>query len=139
MFVISPAEMVQPSKLESAYRSSKIHSSSTLTKYPFRYDSQRITFVATKTDDISCREIIRSLKLRDNPTLREILSRLDPIEPPYKAALKEEAAIKKALQGKCFATRHINAPSDTHPAKLPAKNSSRRSDIRRPCARILKQ
>ncbi|KAJ3550796.1 hypothetical protein NMY22_g232 [Coprinellus aureogranulatus] len=70
------------------------------------YDSRRITFIASRTDDVSCREIIRSLKLHTNPTLKEIQERLDPLEKPYKGLQKTEAATAKIMKGE----RHTAFP-----------------------------
>ncbi|CAE6511703.1 unnamed protein product [Rhizoctonia solani] len=41
------------------------------------YDASFITFIATKTDDLSCTEVIGALNLDDNPELVEIEARLD--------------------------------------------------------------
>lgn len=39
------------------------------------YDSQCITFIASKTDDVSCAEIVRALKLSKNPVYKAIEKR----------------------------------------------------------------
>ncbi|EUC63310.1 GTPase SLIP-GC protein, partial [Rhizoctonia solani AG-3 Rhs1AP] len=41
------------------------------------YDASFITFIATKTDDLSCTEVIGALGLYDNPELVEIEAKLD--------------------------------------------------------------
>ena len=43
----------------------------------FSYDTHAITFIASKTDDISCSEVIRALQLEEDPELEEIEERLD--------------------------------------------------------------
>lgn len=41
------------------------------------YDASVITFIATKTDDLSCTEVVGALGLDDNPELVEIEAELD--------------------------------------------------------------
>ncbi|CAE6465402.1 unnamed protein product [Rhizoctonia solani] len=41
------------------------------------YNSQSITFIATKTDNVSCSEVIRELYLEDDPELQDIEARID--------------------------------------------------------------
>ncbi|GJE84682.1 nuclear GTPase SLIP-GC [Phanerochaete sordida] len=41
------------------------------------YDDNAITFIATKCDDISCSEVIRALKLEDDPELEAIEDEID--------------------------------------------------------------
>jgi hypothetical protein len=41
------------------------------------YDDSTITFIATKTDDLSCTEVIGALSLDDDPELVRIESALD--------------------------------------------------------------
>ncbi|KDN41718.1 hypothetical protein RSAG8_07249, partial [Rhizoctonia solani AG-8 WAC10335] len=45
--------------------------------YDGNYDASFITFIATKTDDLSCTEVIGALGLEDNPELVEIEAKLD--------------------------------------------------------------
>ncbi|KAI0758261.1 Dynamin family-domain-containing protein [Irpex lacteus] len=41
------------------------------------YDDNAITFIATKCDDISCSEVIRALRLEDDPELQKIEDEID--------------------------------------------------------------
>ncbi|TEB25954.1 hypothetical protein FA13DRAFT_1668374, partial [Coprinellus micaceus] len=49
-----------------------------------RYNSQCITFIASKNDDVSCKEIITALKLRKDPALIAIDARISDIETKKK-------------------------------------------------------
>ncbi len=42
-----------------------------------RYDHHSVTFIATRTDDISCQETISALKLKNDPTLAELERRIE--------------------------------------------------------------
>ncbi|KAF8913833.1 hypothetical protein CPB84DRAFT_1757667 [Gymnopilus junonius] len=53
------------------------------------YDDHAITFIASKCDDISCSEVIRALRLEDDPVLEDIEERLD--------LLREEISESKKL------------------------------------------
>ncbi|KAG6872791.1 hypothetical protein C0995_006520 [Termitomyces sp. Mi166 len=44
------------------------------------YDDHTITFIASKCDDVSCSEVIRSLQLEDDPELEEIEGRLESFD-----------------------------------------------------------
>lgn len=43
----------------------------------FSYDASTITFIATKTDDLSCTEVIGALGLDDHPELVKVEAALD--------------------------------------------------------------
>lgn len=59
------------------------------------YDDNAITFIATKCDDISCSEVIRALKLDDDPELEAIEDEIERCQDEMKEwkRKKEEAEI----------------------------------------------
>ncbi|KAG8926319.1 hypothetical protein FRC02_008968 [Tulasnella sp. 418] len=60
------------------------------------YDTSTVTFVATKTDDLSCKEIISALGLENDEELDEIQSSLAEYNSEMKKQTKIESEAKKA-------------------------------------------
>jgi hypothetical protein len=76
------------------------HCTSRLTKRDLRYNSQCITFIASKCDDVSCKEIITALKLRKDPALIAIDARISEIETKKKDLDKRFSKKQADITGK---------------------------------------
>lgn len=63
------------------------------------YDDHTITFIASKCDDISCSEVIRALRLEDDPELEAIEERLDGINGEKAEWEKKKKAAEKLAKG----------------------------------------
>ncbi|KAF8076309.1 hypothetical protein FPV67DRAFT_1664591 [Lyophyllum atratum] len=70
------------------------------------YDDHAITFIASKCDDVSCSEVIRALRLEDDPELETIQEQLDQYEVEQsqwkkmkKSSETQAKAIKKEVEG----------------------------------------
>ncbi|KAJ7937120.1 hypothetical protein B0H13DRAFT_2226534 [Mycena leptocephala] len=59
------------------------------------YDDNTVTFIATKCDDISCSEVIRALRLDDEPELEEIQDGIERIADETTETKKKKAAADK--------------------------------------------
>ncbi len=57
----------------------------------------KLSFVATKCDDISCNEIIRALSLKDDPILEEIEDNLDDCQSDTQIYKKKKTVAKGVL------------------------------------------
>ncbi|KAG8979124.1 hypothetical protein FRC05_009334 [Tulasnella sp. 425] len=68
------------------------------------YDTSTVTFVATKTDDISCNEIITALRLEDDPELLEIEDKIRQYrrDENEKRKAKEQADAEGKKLGQAF-------------------------------------
>jgi hypothetical protein len=66
-----------------------------------RYDPSVITFVPTKTDDVSCSEVIRDLDLEDDPEVNCLSERLSRVLG------EERRMLQRKLKRIC--TLHRNA------------------------------
>lgn len=64
------------------------------------YDATAITFIASKCDDISCSEVIRSLQLEDDPELEEIEDRIEQYTDDTKEWKQKKSAVDKKIKGK---------------------------------------
>ncbi|KAF8310147.1 hypothetical protein DL93DRAFT_2062306 [Clavulina sp. PMI_390] len=73
------------------------------------YDSSTITFIATKTDDVSCEEIIRSLHLKDDPELEVIEAALDDIDARDKVAKSQKTDAETTIEELANALRDTRA------------------------------
>ncbi|KAL0070833.1 hypothetical protein AAF712_002054 [Marasmius tenuissimus] len=62
------------------------------------YDDHTITFIASKTDDISCSEVIDALALDDDPELEGIEEELDSNKEETKEYTQKKKDAKKAIQ-----------------------------------------
>ncbi|KAK1224421.1 hypothetical protein PQX77_012717 [Marasmius sp. AFHP31] len=62
------------------------------------YDDHTITFIASKTDDISCSEVIDALALDDDPELEAIEEELDSNKEETKEYTQKKKDAKKAIQ-----------------------------------------
>ncbi|KAG6820103.1 hypothetical protein H0H93_005415 [Arthromyces matolae] len=62
------------------------------------YDDHAITFIASKCDDISCSEAIRSLDLEDEPELEGIEERLESFNEETSKKKKAKAAAEKSIK-----------------------------------------
>ncbi|KJA29987.1 hypothetical protein HYPSUDRAFT_196279 [Hypholoma sublateritium FD-334 SS-4] len=62
------------------------------------YDDHAITFIASKCDDISCSEVIRALKLEDDPTLEEIEDRLGNFRTNISKYKKQKTVADKLIK-----------------------------------------
>ncbi|KAF8974240.1 hypothetical protein BDZ97DRAFT_1945601 [Flammula alnicola] len=63
------------------------------------YDDHAITFIASKCDDISCSEVIRSLRLEDDPDLEDIEERLGQLKDNISECKKKKSAADKLVKG----------------------------------------
>jgi hypothetical protein len=54
---------------------------------------------ASKCDDISCSEVIRALRLEDDPVLEEIEARIDQYAAETKECKKKKAAADGLIKG----------------------------------------
>lgn len=68
------------------------------------YDATAITFVASKCDDISCSEVIRSLQLEDDPELEEIEDRIEQYADDTKDWKQKKSAVDKRIKGEYLNT-----------------------------------
>ncbi|KAJ7498992.1 hypothetical protein FB451DRAFT_1347396 [Mycena latifolia] len=62
------------------------------------YDDSAITFIATKCDDISCSEVIRSLNLEDEPELEDIQEKIEKIADETSEQKKNKGVIERLLK-----------------------------------------
>jgi hypothetical protein len=67
-----------------------------------RYNSQCITFIASKNDDVSCKEIITALKLRKDPALIAIDARISDIETKKKDLDRRYSKKQADITGNTF-------------------------------------
>lgn len=65
----------------------------------FSYDANAITFIASKTDDISCSEVIRALQLEDDPELEEIEERIEQYKDETKEWKQKKTVAEKSAKG----------------------------------------
>lgn len=63
------------------------------------YDDSTITFIATKTDDISCSEVIRALKLQSDEEIVAIEKRIHGLKKDQKAWKKGNKSALAAIKG----------------------------------------
>lgn len=66
---------------------------------PFWFHSRLHLNSASKCDDISCSEVIRALKLEDDPTLEEIEDRLGNFRTNISKYKKQKNAADKLIKG----------------------------------------
>jgi hypothetical protein len=64
------------------------------------YDDSCITFIATKTDDVSCSEIISALNLEDELVLQEIEAKIYEATEHMGDLKSEKIAADKKVKGK---------------------------------------
>lgn len=63
------------------------------------YDDSAITFIATKTDDVSCSEVIRALKLQSDEKIVAIEKRIHALKKDQKALKKGNKSASAAIKG----------------------------------------
>ncbi|KAJ3510297.1 hypothetical protein NLJ89_g4757 [Agrocybe chaxingu] len=63
------------------------------------YDDHAITFIASKCDDISCSEVIRALRLEDDPELENIEDRLSSLKSETSEWKKKKSDAEKEIKG----------------------------------------
>ncbi|KAJ3773109.1 hypothetical protein FB446DRAFT_18931 [Lentinula raphanica] len=63
------------------------------------YHDHTITFIASKTDDISCSEVISALHLEDDPELEEIESELEKINEETEQVTTAKRYLDKSIKG----------------------------------------
>lgn len=64
------------------------------------YDAHTITFIASKCDDISCREVITALNLEDEDDLLAIEDRIEECDEKIAELKPQENSAKATLAGK---------------------------------------
>ncbi|KDR83818.1 hypothetical protein GALMADRAFT_236220 [Galerina marginata CBS 339.88] len=62
------------------------------------YDDHTITFIASKCDDISCSEVIRALRLEDDPELEDIEARLQTLGHDISVSKKKKRDTERAVK-----------------------------------------
>ncbi|KAG6857364.1 hypothetical protein H0H87_005667 [Tephrocybe sp. NHM501043] len=81
------------------------------------YDDHAITFIASKCDDVSCSEVIRALRLEDEPELEEIEARLEGFDEEttnWKATKGFEEKSAKAIEKDLKRLRAVVAEYEEH-------------------------
>ncbi|KAG6918940.1 hypothetical protein DXG01_010595 [Tephrocybe rancida] len=81
------------------------------------YDDHAITFIASKCDDVSCSEVIRALRLEDDPELEKIEARLETYDDEssnWKVAKSAEEKSAKAIEKELKGLREILAEYEDH-------------------------
>ncbi|KAF5393772.1 hypothetical protein D9757_000094 [Collybiopsis confluens] len=85
--------------------------------YNGNYDDHTITFIASKTDDISCSEVIRALQLEDDPELEVIEEELEKITDDIKESdckRKESDKVAKGIERELKTLRAIQKEHRDH-------------------------
>ena len=70
------------------------------------YDDSCITFIATKTDDVSCSEIVNALNLEDDPVLQEIEAEMYKVTEEMGALKSQKIAADKKVKSKLNAVAY---------------------------------
>lgn len=65
----------------------------------YRYDSQCITFIASKTDDVSCSEVVRALRLTNDPVYKEIQGRIKDVKKRQAQANQKKNEVAQVWNG----------------------------------------
>ncbi|KAF7983849.1 hypothetical protein HWV62_18164, partial [Athelia sp. TMB] len=84
------------------------------------YDATAITFIASKCDDISCSEVIRSLHLDDDPELEEIEERIEQYKDETKEMKQKKSEIEKRIKGIDAGLKDVRAHAKEYRAHLDA-------------------
>ncbi|KAJ7591152.1 hypothetical protein C8J56DRAFT_934806 [Mycena floridula] len=84
------------------------------------YDAHTITFVATKTDDISASEVISALGLGDDETLEELQDELDAAASSTKEQKKVKAAEERTIKQLDKDIKGLRAQIEDHEEHLEA-------------------